>query len=145
MEITGETTFFVKKIGDETKARVIASAQIKRKYLDEGNESIITRQIDLEFDSKSFPESSISKLKENVCYTLEIKSGWLSLKRFKRKGEKAYSYDFIIHVKEGTLKKATPVDMEKKEKALAEYKNRKQAESKDFESPLKVSGEELPF
>ena len=142
MDIKGEISFFVKKVkSKEGEEHTICTTSIKRAFTQEGPFS--RKSMDVLFDSKAFPKEKMDKLKEDVCYTMEVKEGWLTLTRFKRKGSEAWEYNFAVFVRDGTLKKSKKVDVEKREKAREEAKARKAMENP--EDPLDINEEDLPF
>ena len=150
INIKGLVCFFVKKItykqDGETKTRAIYTTNIERLFKE--GERIVKRSADVEFTNKNFPEEKLSKLKEDVCYQIEVEEGWLTLTRFKDKTSKEWRYNTAIHIHTGKMVKATKVDTDKREKAKKEAEERKKVESAPEEmNPLEISenAEALPF
>lgn len=150
INIKGLVCFFAKKItykdGGETKTRTICTTTIERLFKE--GERVTRRTIDVEFTNKNFGEDKLSKLKEDVCYQIDVEEGWLTLTRFKDKNSNEWRYNTAIHIHVGKMVKATKVDKEKKEKALKEAEARKKVNNAPEEKdPLEISEdtEELPF
>ena len=152
MNICGDVTFFVKRYTQtENKPdRLVFTTNIKRAFAE--GEASVSRTLDIAFAKKTFPEEKLQLLKEDVAYTLEVTDGWLTLNRFKKKGEEKYTYNIALMINEAKeqpngsiIKKATKVDTKKREQARKEAKARKQAEQAQDQSPLGELADDLPF
>lgn len=150
INIKGLVYFFVKKIEykdkDQTKTRYVYTTTLSRLFKE--GEPTIKRSIDIEFTNKNFGEEKLSKLKENVCYTIDVEEGWLTLTRYKDKKTGDWKITPSVHIHIGTMKKATKVDTAKRDQALKEAEERKKlANAPEEKDPLEISedSEELPF
>ena len=121
--IKGDISFFVRKFPSNSEGepdRVVASTYIDRMYPDDKKN--IRHSLDIIFDKNNFPSANLARLKEDVCYVMNLTNAWLTLNRFKKKGSSDWTYNIAIYIKSGKLTKATAVDVEKREKARAEAK-----------------------
>lgn len=144
MIFKGTITFFVDFRGEGEKRRVIATTKITREWKDELEVVKGVKTLDIEFGKTNFPRENLLKLKENTCYTMEVEEGFLTLSRYKKDGADNYTFPLILHVSKGRLTKATPVDVEKRKKALEEAQARKGSKETANDSPMGIS-EDLPF
>ena len=142
MILKGTITFFAEFKGEGENKGIIAQTKIKRKW--EGEEKELYKMIDIEFGKTNFPREKLLQLKENTCYTMEVEDGFLSLRRYRRDGEDRWTLVPVIHVSKGKLTKATPVDPEKRKKALEEAQAKKGAKYTANDSPLEIDPN-LPF
>lgn len=144
MKLTGTIVFFVDWRG-EKKDILNAHASVGRKWkAEDGTQTQINRGIDIVFGSTNFKPEQLAKLKENTSYTMEVEDGWLSLDRYHRRGETEWTYKIVLHIAKGRLTKASPIDPEKREKAIAEARAKKQSDAMGDQSPLDLDGD-LPF
>lgn len=143
MNLSGTMTFFVRWFAnpDGTK-RLSATTTIKRKWGEETRS--YTKVIDLEFDRDNFKEEDLAKLKEDVCYTMEVEEAFPTLRRFKRDGDEDYNLVVCYHINSGHITKGTKVDTKKRDEARKAYKARKGNKAGN-DSPMAISEDELPF
>ena len=144
MIFKGTITFFVDFRGEGEKRRVIATTKITREWKDELETIKGVKTLDIEFEKANFPKEKLLQLKDNTCYTMEVEEGFLTLSRYKKDGADNYTFPLILHVSKGRLTKATPVDVEKRKKALEEAQARKGSKETANDSPMGIS-EDLPF
>lgn len=150
MKCLGDVTFFVRRFKSQEAGkpdRLVFTTDVKREFDAVGG--VVRRSIDILFTKKNFPEEKLNQLQEDTAYTMEVKDGWLTLNRFIKKGEINYTYNIALQVNDGTIKKATKVDVEKREKAKSMKQAQTQAETLEIWNPLdgsEKSGDgDLPF
>lgn len=144
VNINGKITFFVRWYGQEGKKYPVATATLKRNWGDKENPEFTgSKSIQLEFDQSFFPEEKVRQLKEDVSYTIEVSEGFLSLRKYNKQGKSEPVVDFVLHISKGRLTKGTPVDIEKRNKALEEARAKKGG-SATPESPMEIQTD-LPF
>lgn len=144
VNINGKITFFVRWFGQGENRFPVATATLKRVWGDKENPEFSgSKSIQLEFDQSFFPEDKVRQLKEDVSYTLEVKEGFLSLRKYTKQGASDPIVDFVLHISKGRLLKGTPVDVEKRNKALEEARARKGGTANP-QSPMEIDPD-LPF
>ena len=137
MIFTGDLTFFVKrfKSQEEGKAdKLVFVADVKRVF-EEGSLPV-RKTLDVLFTKANFPDETLNELVEDVAYTLDVKKGWLTINRFKKKGSNDWCYNLALQVHEASIKKATKVNVEKREESRERAKAVKKFENYEPESPL---------
>ena len=129
MKITETINMFVerkpyKKNGEQkTFYKLTATIASKKK-----DETYIRKSITIVPNEKRYPESVLAKLDPNMMYTAEIINGWLIVDAYVNKDGDTKK-EFAIYIDEFTLKKATPIDLEKREKGLAKAKGKSNEEN----------------
>ena len=114
MDVKGKITIFPRKVevkdGEDTKVKVYCTGSISTKKEDG---SYINKSVDVSFSTKFIPEEKLQKLDENLCYELDIKSGFL------RCVERTYKGDTIrdigIMVTDGKLLSSKSYERKEKE------------------------------
>ena len=114
MDVKGKITIFPRKVevkdGEDTKVKVFCTGSISSKKEDG---TYINKSVDVSFSSKFIPEDKLQKLDENLCYELEIKSGFLKV------NERVYKGDTIreigIMVTDGKLLSSKTYERKEKE------------------------------
>lgn len=143
INISGTVNFFVRYFGDGENRRQVFNTYVSREFGPEKGADRMSKSIDLTFDSKSFKKEDLAKLVEDVSYQMEVQEGFVTLKRYKRAGSNEWITDFVLHIKKAHLTKKTPVDQEKKAKALEEARLKKGG-TPTPESPIDIDPD-LPF
>ena len=114
MDVKGKITIFPRKVevkeGEDTKIKVYCTGSISTKKEDG---TYINKSVDVSFSSKFLTEDKLQKLDENLCYELEIKSGFLKV------NERTYKGDTIreigIMVTDGKLLSSKTYERKEKE------------------------------
>lgn len=132
MKITGEINLFVEDRKISGKEVRVFRTNISTKQHDE---TYIRGYMDVVLSSKTFPTEKTSKLDPNKVYTFDITDGWLNVRQYEKGG--IVHKVFYIFANKGKLTKATPIDQEKRQKALEALEARKNVEN--------ASSDDLPF
>ena len=84
--------------------------------------SYIRKPLDVLVNDKKYPEALLAKLDPAFMYTADIKNGWLIVDDYINKEGKSVT-KFAIYIEEMKLTGKSPIDQEKREKALKNAKS----------------------
>lgn len=134
MKVTDKINLFVehksyKKNGEEKVFHKL-STTIATKQKDG---SFLRMSLDIIANDKKYPDAVLKKLDENKMYTANIINGWLMVDDYVNKDGKTIK-KLVLYVDEMKLTGNTPIDTEKRKKALETAKGAKTEE--DTELPL---------
>ena len=79
MEITGKLIIFVEDVKTEKTAFKKFSTTIASK---DENGVYINKSLEVRFNKQNIPEESLNKLLSTKCYTLDVESAWLSVRKY---------------------------------------------------------------
>ena len=81
MKISERVILFVEdKKGKENKPFKTFSTTISSKQADE---SYLNKSLEVRFNTENIPLEALNKLKADMCYTLDVEDGWLSVRSYK--------------------------------------------------------------
>lgn len=84
MEIRGKMNLFVEVKGKGENTFKVFSTSVSNKDKD-GKYTNLSLQVN--FAGEKFPKEKTDKLEEGICYTLDVKSGFISCRTFEDKDE----------------------------------------------------------
>lgn len=108
MEIKGKVTIFPeKRINKQTNEEFIKCRATISSKNEDG--SYNNKSVEVKFDNKVFPREKINKLDVNMCYVLDVESGYLICDSYTNKdGVKQTAIGLFISA--GSLKDSKPVE-----------------------------------
>lgn len=93
--------------------------------------SYLRMPIDIIVNDKKYPDSVLAKLKPELMYTANIINGWLIVDDYISKDGKQVK-KLCIYVEEMKLTGSTPIDQEKRQKALETAKGGSDGQNTDL-------------
>lgn len=132
MKVTEKINLFVerkpyKKNGEE-KIFYKLTTSIATK-IDE--ENYLRMPVDIIVNAKKYPDAVLAKLDPSFMYTADIKNGWLAVDKYINKDGKEIK-KVCIFIDEMKLTGKSPIDQEKRNKALEKAKGGKVEDSDDL-------------
>ena len=132
MKVTDKINLFVehktyKKNGEEKIFHKL-STTIATKQKDG---SFLRMSLDIIANDKKYPDAVLKKLDENKMYTANIINGWLMVDDYVNKDGKTIK-KLVLYVDEMKLTGNTPIDTEKRKKALETAKGAKTEEDNEL-------------
>jgi len=141
IKVIGKINVFITK--KKTQKGEIIEGSTAVELTDKDGSTLDRLYYEVKFGKENFPAETLSKLKEDTCYVIDVKDGWLTFRCYANKNGYKVRIPQIF-IKEGKCVSATAVDPKKKEEAKKAVEARKASNSKD--SPLEGDkSEELPF
>ena len=79
MEISGKVVIFVEDVKGKEKTFKTFSTTVSQK---DENGKYINKSLEVRFNRENFPEERTGKWLATKCYTLEVESAWLSVRKY---------------------------------------------------------------
>lgn len=132
MKLTEQINLFVEpkkfKKGGEEKVFYKLTTSIATKL---ENGEYLRMPVDIIPNPKRYPDTLLARLDPNQMYKADIKNGWLMVTDYFDKNGKQIK-KLCIYIEEMKLTGSTPIDTEKREKALASAKGNAGGQNTDL-------------
>lgn len=87
--------------------------------------------LDIIANDKKYPDAVLAKLDPNLMYTANVVNGWLMVDEYVNKDGKNVK-KLVLYIDEMKLTGSTPIDQEKRNKALASAKGKADGENNEL-------------